>query len=273
MARIWVLLLLFLSVPLLAAAPTAVAAPTEDPLGSPLWRELAERYFGDAPVVFDDRVRVVVPVVVENQAQVPVAVDARGISSIEKLIVFADWNPIQHVLTLKPVSAAPYVAFRMKVEQGTPIRAAALAGGVWHVGGVYLDAVGGGCSAPAVARKQSDWYKTVGQTQGRLWREKDDWARARFRIRHPMDTGLAKEEPIAFFVERIDVKDADGAPLASLETFQPFSEDPTLTLLLRPADTSQPIVIEGRDNKGLRIRASLAAPAKQSWLAGHGSAE
>jgi sulfur-oxidizing protein SoxY len=252
---------------LLTSALTASATPPADPLASPMWNDLAKRYFGDATVVFDERVRIVVPSIIENQAQVPVAADARALEGVERLIVFADLNPIQHVLSLAPLKAAPYVSFRMKVEQGTPVRAAALTSdGVWHVGGLFLEAAGGGCSAPAMARKDADWSETVGQSQGRLWREADGLTRARLRVRHPMDTGLAKDNTPAYFIERLDVRGSAGEALARIEMFEPVSEDPTLTVLVRlpPADSS--LEVEGRDNNGRIYRSSLPAPWRQSAL-------
>ena len=93
-------------------------------------------------------------------------------------VVFADYNPIEHVLTLLPGKAQAYISFRMKAEQGTPVRAAALTSdGVWHVGSVYLDAAGGGCSQPALARRDVDWSATVGMAQARTWREADGQTR------------------------------------------------------------------------------------------------
>jgi sulfur-oxidizing protein SoxY len=238
-----------------------------DPLKSPMWQTLAQRYFAGAPVVFDEHVKIVVPSITENQAQVPVTADARSVDGVVKMIVFADLNPIQHVLTLTPQRAAPYVSFRMKVEQATPIRAAVLTiDGTWHVGGVILEATGGGCSAPALGRKDADWSTTVGQSQGRLYRDADGLTRARFRVRHPMDTGLAKDNTPAYYIEKTELRSPSGEPLAMLETFEPVSEDPTLTLLLRlpPADTS--LEIEGRDNNGGIYRSSIPAPWRQSGL-------
>lgn len=251
---------------LLAFSP-AVAAPPEDPLKSPMWGDMVKRLMPDAPVVFDDRVKVIVPSVVENQAQVPVTADARALDGVVKLIVFADLNPLQHVLTLTPTKAAAYVSFRMKVEQATPVRAAALTeDGTWHVGGVFLDAAGGGCSAPAMARKDADWSETVGHAQGRLWREADGFARARFRVRHPMDTGLARDNTPAYFIEKLDMRGTSGAPLATLEMFEPMSEDPTLTLMLRLPVQDSTLDIEGRDNNGQTYRSKLPAAWRQSSL-------
>lgn len=241
-----------------------------DPLNSPMWKDMAERHFANAPVVFDERVKVTVPSIIENQAQVPITADARGVPDAMKLIVFADLNPIQHVLTLNVVQAAPYISFRMKVEQSTPVRAAALTpDGVWHVGGVFLEAAGGGCSAPASARKDADWSETVGQAQGKLWREIDGSMRARFRVRHPMDTGLSKDNTPAYFIENVQLRGAQGQPLATLEMFQPMSEDPTLTLLLRLPANDASLEIEGRDNNGGVYRSSLPAPGRQSVLERH----
>jgi sulfur-oxidizing protein SoxY len=232
-----------------------------------MWGELAERYLGSGEIEFDSRVKVAVPSIVENQAQVPVTADARALGNVIRLIVIADLNPIQHVLTLTPTRAAPYVSFRMKVEQATPVRAAALTeDGVWHVGGVFLDAAGGGCSAPAMSRKDASWTETLGQAHGKLWREIDGMTRARFRVRHPMDTGLAKDNTPAYFIESVDLRGSTGEALAKLEMFEPMSEDPTLTLLLRMPANDASLEIEGRDNNGGIYRSNLAAPGRQSAI-------
>jgi sulfur-oxidizing protein SoxY len=251
------------------AASAAMAAPPTDPLKSPMWKEMARQFFGNAPIEFDDRIKIVIPSIVENQAQVPVTADARAVPGVVKLVVFADLNPIQHVLTLTPAKAAPYISFRMKVEQATPVRAAALtADGTWHVGAVFLEASGGGCSAPAMARKDADWSDTVGQAQGKAWREADGLTRARFRVRHPMDTGLAKDNTPAFYIERVDMRGSAGEPLATLEMHEPMSEDPTLTLMLRLPAGDASLDIESRDNNGGTFRSNLPAPWRQSSLPG-----
>ncbi|MBX9861402.1 MAG: quinoprotein dehydrogenase-associated SoxYZ-like carrier [Hyphomicrobium sp.] len=250
---------------LLLVSGAAYAAPPSDPLGSPMWADMVERVLEGGEVVFDDKVKVVVPSIVENQAQVPVTADARALPGVTKLVVFADLNPIQHVLTLTPGKSAPYIGFRMKVEQGTPVRAAAqTADGVWHVGSVYLDAAGGGCSAPAMARNEESWSTTVGQTQGRIWRDISGLARARFRIRHPMDTGLARDNTPAFYIESVKVTSSAGAPLATLQMFEPVSEDPTVTLMLPLAPSDGAIDIEGRDINGGLFRSQITAPWRQS---------
>lgn len=233
-----------------------------DPLKSPVWGDLSKKLFGDAAVVFDDRIKVIVPPVVENQAQVPVTADARAVPNVVKLMLITDLNPIQKVLVLtpRPNRAEPYISVRVKVEQGTPVRAAALTSdGVWRVGGVFLSAAGGGCTAPAMARGKANWYETVGRSQGRLWRETDGTARLRMRVRHPMDTGLARDNTPAYFIDQIELKDDADQALGEIELFEPVSEDPTLTLKVKVAP-SHGVIVNGRDNNGLQFRSVISAP-------------
>lgn len=241
------------------------AAPADDPLKSVMWTEMKEQFFGTALVVFDDRVKVLVPRIVENQAQVPVTADARALDGVKQLVVFADLNPIQHVATLGVSKAAPFIALRMKVEQATPVRAAALTtDGVWHVGSNFLDAAGGGCSAPAMARQDADWSETVGHAQGKLYRELDGSVRARFRVRHPMDTGLARDNTPSYFIEKLDFRSDAGEQLATLELREPVSEDPTLTVILRLPLQDAGLTILGRDNQGETYRSVIPATWRQS---------
>lgn len=231
-----------------------------DPLDSPYWPELSERLFGKSPYVFDNAVKVQVPDIIENQAQVPVIADARALGDVKKLIVFADRNPIQLAIALEPELAAPFVGLRMKIEQSTPLRAAALtADGTWHVGGISLDAAGGGCTAPAMARGDANWSTTVGDFQGRIWAEADGYSRVRFRVRHPMDTGLARDNTPAFFIESVDLKTSSGTVLARVQPFEPVAEDPTLTLLVKIGPADSAVDIDSRDNNGGIYRTSVPA--------------
>lgn len=249
----------------IAGGARAEGAIPQDPLKSVMWEDMHAQFFEGAKVVFDERVKVSVPKTVENQAQVPVTADARALSNVQRLVVFADLNPIAHVLTLMPEKAEPYIAFRMKVEQGTPIRAAALTSdGVWHVGGVYLDAAGGGCSAPAMARGEANWADTVGQTQGRVWRQADGSARVRMRMRHPMDTGLARDNTPAFFVEDLQMRSDAGELLARLRLAEPVSEDPTLSLQVRLPASATRVEVDGRDNSGAIYQSTIPAPFNPS---------
>lgn len=255
------------------AAP-ASAAGGHDPLDSPMWEDMQKQFFGDDRFEFDDRVKVSVPSVVENQAQVPVTVDARGLGDVRKVVVFADLNPVQHTLTLIPNDAQPYIAFRMKVEQATPVRAAVLTGdGVWHVGGQFLEAAGGGCSSPAMARNKPDWSSTVGHTRGRAWRQADGMSKLRMTIKHPMDTGLTRDNIPAFYIEELRVRSKSGKVLATIKMHEPVSEDPTLTMLVRQPLGEKLIGVEGRDVGGNLFSSQIDTTWRESRLGSPKSVE
>lgn len=237
-----------------AAAP-APAVPV-DPLNSPGWSTIHGRYFKDQVVVFDDRVRVVAPTSAEDPLDVPVQISAIGLDGVVEMLVVADLNPIQKILSFEPLQAAPSLAFRFKVEQSTPIRAAARTrDGVWHVGGVWLNAAGGGCTAPSYASADPVWQTRLNEVSGRVWPSADhNGQRLRLRVVHPMDTGLASGIP-AFYIDRITVSDAAGTPLARIHTYEPIAENPVLSL---DVQARGPLKVSGGDIQGNRFAVEIA---------------
>ncbi|MCB1425719.1 MAG: quinoprotein dehydrogenase-associated SoxYZ-like carrier [Zhengella sp.] len=251
-----------LAVMAMLAAPGMAAARDlpPDPLGSVMWEDMAERFLPGGDIVFDQRVRVMVPASAEDQFFVPVTVDASALPGVAEIIILADLNPIPQVLTYRPADAEAFIAFRLKVEQATAIRAAArTADGVWHVGGATIDAAGGGCSAPAMAHGQPNWMATLGETRARVWREAPGVARMTVRMRHPMDTGLADGIP-AFFLSGLDVNGADGRTLAAIEIHEPVSENPTFTLKPRVDPSTRQLDIRARDSEANNFAYSLPVP-------------
>jgi len=238
-----------------SAAESVLAPDTPaDPLGSPVWADMHQRLLGGAPVVFDRGVRLQAPDAAEDSLNVPVFVDASSLPDVQRLLVFADLNPIAKVLVLEPKGVPARIGFRIKVQQSTPVRAAALtADGVWHLGGRIVQASGGGCTLPSVGSGDADWASRLGEVSGRLWKRKDS-SRLRFRVMHPMDTGLVTGIP-AFHIETLDVLDGEGEQLARISLFEPVSENPTLTLDIPAADAVQ---LQGRDNNGNRFLAGIA---------------
>lgn len=242
---------------LMLTMDTAAAAelmPQVDPLRSPGWRWMAARYFDQATVRFDERVRVTLPASAENPLEVPVHVEVDDLQSpVEEILVFADLNPITTVLRYQPIAARPALAFRFKVQQATPVRAAVrTADGIWHVGGAWIDAAGGGCTAPSVASASGAWSDRIGEVAARLWSQ-EGGRRLRFRVMHPMDTGLADGIP-AFYIERAQVHDGEGALLAELELFEPISENPLITLDLHGQGA---VKLRTVDTQGNRVVAEI----------------
>ncbi|MEQ8232637.1 MAG: quinoprotein dehydrogenase-associated SoxYZ-like carrier [Gammaproteobacteria bacterium] len=246
-----------------AAMPIALSAAQAtdsqvDPLGSPQWEFMHRTILDGAPYAFDSRVVVMTPASAEDAMNVPVSFRVEGLGTVERVVVFADLNPIHKVLVFHPHAARAALGFRVKIEQATPIRAAALtADGVWHVGGAWVDAAGGGCTAPGYSRTAGTWYETLGQVRHHRWPGAggvDAVERLRLQVMHPMDTGLAEGIP-AFYLERLEVTDDEGRRYATLELFEPVSENPYFTLDLDAG--GRPLRLSGHDLNGNRVEAEL----------------
>ena len=233
----------------LLLAANASAEPA-DPLGSPSWPDVRRKLIGEDRVVFDPRVTVLAPAVAEDSMNVPVTVSLDGMVDVRRVLVVADLNPILRVLEFEPLDALPRISFRIKLQQGSPVRAMAqTSDGVWHIGGTWVDAAGGGCTAPSVGSSNANWTDTLGEVDARWWR-RDGRQRLKFKVMHPMDTGLAPGIP-AFFIERLALRDADGRDWVRLRTFEPLSENPLFSLEFdRP---TPPLQLIGVDNNGNRI--------------------
>jgi sulfur-oxidizing protein SoxY len=235
----------------------AAALPDNgDPLSSARWGDMHRTVLVGSPVRFDQRVKVDAPAAAENPMQVPVTVDARGLPDVREVVVFADFNPIVEILRFFPESAPPYLSFRVKLQQSTPVRAAAKTGdGVWHVGGTWVQTAGGGCTAPSVAAGSTEWQRRLNEVSGRLWSEGPQAGRVRVRIVHPMDTGLVAGIP-AFYLEELDLADASGKRLVRVLTREPVGENPVFTFSRH--ELAGAVEASGRDNNGNAFRARIA---------------
>ena len=241
---------------LAASAAPAVGPLPADPLGSPMWTYHAGKLFAGAPVVFDPAVKVDLPMLAENQHVLPVTIDARALGAVRRMVLFADLNPIPIAVEYEPLAAHAYLATRIKLDQRTPVRGAVLtADGVWHVAGGWVDAAGGGCSAPPVSRVRGDWADHLGELRGAAWPQ-GDATRVRIAIRHPMDTGLVENIP-AYNIEEVTFAAEDGTPLARMTVHGSVSEDPVFTVLLSPAGGG-PVAVNARDIGGLVVTGAVA---------------
>lgn len=247
-----------------AAAANAAGGIAEDPFGSLQWPDLQREFFGQAPVEFDARVQVRAPAFAEDPLNVPLSVAVRGPHEVMQVTVLVDRNPIRRVLDYFPVAAVPGIALRFKLEQASPVRAAArMANGRWHIGGTWVDSSGGGCTLPGATRQDGSWSQQLGEVSARLFDSSPDpaaAARLRLRVMHPMDTGLAPGIP-AFYLSRLSLRDGQGRELLRLQTYEPVSENPVFSFdfAQRPQG---PLRLVGSDNNGNRIdRRIEAGPA------------
>ncbi len=241
----------------------AIAQPAAssggDPYGSFQWPDLQREMLGPhAKVVFDKRVQVRAPAFAEDPMNVPVTVSADALPQVETILVFVDRNPIRKVLEYRPMQSLPRVSFRFKLEQASPVRAAARTrDGVWHVGGTLVDSAGGGCTAPAATRNDGSWSRTLGEVSARAFPSSPALTgeagstRVRLRVMHPMDTGLVGGVP-AFYINRLSLRDASGLELMRLNAYEPVSENPVFSFDFAGIAPGT-LQLVGADNNGNRI--------------------
>jgi sulfur-oxidizing protein SoxY len=234
-------------------APSAADIFEGDPFQSHQWVQMRQENIGKARAVFDARVKVLAPEFAEDAMSVPVQVTIEGLADVQRVMVLVDRNPIRKVLEFQAFKAKPALSFRFKLEQGSPVRALALTkDGVWHVGGVMVNAAGGGCTVPGNSRADGSWPTTLGQVKAQWVQRAGDESRLRLRVMHPMDTGLVSGIP-AFYLKSLDIRDQAGALYMRLKTFEPISENPLFSLDF-PGQAPRSLVIVGVDNNGNKIR-------------------
>ena len=234
-----------------------------DPLGSMQWPTLRKQYLGNSAMQFTDSVIVHTPAFADDAMNVPLQIDARKLAGVgggvQRILVVADRNPIREVLTFEPERALAMLSFRLRLEQASPIRAMVQTrNGEWHVGGVVAQAAGGGCTVPGASRADGSWKNTLNQVQARIFRTAVEGSRRlRLRVMHPMDTGLVAGIP-AFYIERLELRDASGTLWWRLALHEPVSENPLISFEL-PLDGPQVFRLQGQDNNGNKIEAEVRA--------------
>lgn len=232
--------------------PAAVqAAASDDPLGTEAWRDILELEFDGAEVVYDDSFYLLVPETVEEAFSVPVLmnfVDAPF--EVAEIALFAENNPFPQVVRVFPHRPLDAVGLNIRLEQSTPLRAAAMdRDGVWHV--VHSEVfVGtpGGCSAGGGGGAGAG----VGDISMRQFVRTDGESRLKVRIAHPMDTGLAIDEfsgqaiP-AYYIDQVTISDDRGS-LARMLLWASVAANPTFLLDL--PETQQSVRISASDTDG-----------------------
>ena len=247
--------------PALHAGPSDVKVALHDPFDTGIWSYHQKKILGDPDRIrFDERVVVQAPASAEDSLAVPLLIDATAIEDVERIVVFVDYGPIPRMLTFYPGGMAPKFAFRFKIDQSTPVRAAVRTkDGSWHVGHTHVSAAGGGCTAPALAYASDDWEEKLGEVAGSVW---PDAGRMKIVIDHPMDTGLAGSIP-RFIIETVGVSAADGRKLARIELDEPVSEDPAFTFFFRDGERHKTVRVNGRDNNGNTFDAEIGPQLTQ----------
>lgn len=255
----------------LMLAPVAGEATTAEE--DMLWTGgLRHAYFGDRPITqSDDLIVLDLPKRAENAAIVPVSISAQIPQTDERYIktiyLIIDKNPgaLAGKFHFTPKSGRADLAFRVRVDAYTPVRAIAETNdGELFMSRRFIKA-SGGCSAPAgsdldaaMARLGKIKLKTQGETK------LAEPTLAQLMISHPNLNGLQMDQVTrlyapAHFVRHVKVR-FDGEEIFSAETGFGISENPSFRFFFVPEGAGE-LTAEVIDTKDLQFSQSLRVTA------------
>lgn len=182
----------------------------KNPIVSPTFDDLVKSIIGGEEYIFDDKnIIMKVPNFADNPVQVPVYVNASKIKDAQRMILFADLNPIPQIVDMPTTNLLPIFSSNIKVAQETPLRALVKdSSGIWHVGSININSNGGGCDISSQASQDSKFADFLGQTKGQTFEKKNGITRIKASVFHPMETGLIFGNN-KFYVKTIVLKDGN----------------------------------------------------------------
>jgi sulfur-oxidizing protein SoxY len=192
-----------------------------------------DQKFSDAPLI-----KIIIQEEVEESHEVSMVVKVPNeLKDTKKIFILVDNNPIQLVTKIYPEKPIKTVGFNIRMEQDSYVRAAILnSEGVWNISSKKVIVKSpGGCSLPACdPTKQVCEESELGKiVMNKYKRSSGDW-RLKFKINHPMDTGLVTNPESGklvpeYYINWVYFTDSNGA-LAKAQTFGALSANPTLIL-------------------------------------------
>ncbi|MEZ5702133.1 MAG: thiosulfate oxidation carrier protein SoxY [Burkholderiaceae bacterium] len=111
------------------------------------------------------------------------------------------------MLDFAPVKALPMLAFRIRMEQASPVRAMVKTRcGRWHVGSTWVQAAGGGCTVPGATRADGSRSRTLNQVQTRFFNTRDRRQQASLRCASCTPWTPAWQGTPAFYIEDLNLR-------------------------------------------------------------------
>ncbi|MDH3747571.1 MAG: quinoprotein dehydrogenase-associated SoxYZ-like carrier [Gammaproteobacteria bacterium] len=260
---------------ILMLAPVAGEATTVEE--DMLWTGgLRDAYFGDRPITeSDDLIVLDIPKRAENAAIVPISITAQIPQTTDRYIktiyLIIDKNPgaLAGKFHFTPKSGRADLAFRVRVDAYTPVRAIAeMNDGELYMSRRFIKA-SGGCSAPAgsdLDAAMARLGKIKLKTQGEM--KPTEPTLAQLMISHPNLNGLQMDQVTrlyapAHFVRHIKVS-LDGEEVFSAETGFGISENPSFRFYFVPEGDGE-LTADVTDTKDLHFSQTLrvSAPGQQ----------
>ncbi|MDN6320999.1 MAG: quinoprotein dehydrogenase-associated SoxYZ-like carrier [Marinobacter sp.] len=252
---------------LLLIAEAAWAGLPVDPLGSPLWEYNIERYLGEGvEVVVDNRVGLSVPGFAEDSTQVPLAVNLSEFPhEVAKVVTWVDMNPVPLLFNADSSDGGlSLISLNFRVQQASSVRAAVLdEQGVWHIDSGFVEAAGGGCTAPREVISSSDWENEFGTLKTGLY-SSDGNTRIKASLLHPMDSGMVGNVP-AFYVGKVEVRQKGSkALLLSMTLAESAAENPMFVFEFEgeKGGASEDLSIWMKDNNGYRFEGAIGGTTR-----------
>jgi len=234
------------------------AGQAPDPLKSKMWDYVKSKFIGDAPYVFDKKVRVKGPTFAEDSSQVPILIDASklDVELIKKIVVFVDLNPISHIITFTPKkNIKPIFSTKIKLQQPSPVRAAVLdSNGIWHIGGSFIRTSGGGCTTPPERDSEKSLASLLKIKTHII--QNDEYTRIKLKTFHPMDTGLS-EGANQFHINNLEIFDENKELIAQVDVTAAVSQDPVFSFI--SDEINKKYIVKIKDSKGNEAFKNISA--------------
>ena len=200
---------------------------------------IKEQYLGKNEQFFNNsKIKIIIQDEVEEAHEVSMVVKIpKELKNTKKIIILVDNNPIQLVTKIFPQKSLKSVGFNIRMEQDSYVRAAILdKKNNWHISSKKVAVKSpGGCSLPACdptkeVCKPSKLGKIV---MHKYKRSSGDW-RLKFKINHPMDTGLVTDPSSGKIIPEYHVNwlyfKNDEEELAKAQTYGALAANPTFIL-------------------------------------------
>ena len=200
---------------------------------------IKEEYLGkNQQYLNNSNIRIIIQDEVEEAHEVSMVVKIpKTLKDTKKIFIIVDNNHIQLVTKIFPNKPLKSVGFNIRMEQDSFVRAAILdEQNIWNISSKKVIVKSpGGCSLPACdPTKEICAPSKLGKiVMHKYKRSSGDW-RLKFKINHPMDTGLVIDTNSGNIIPEYHVNwlyfENDKEELAKAQTYGALSADPTFIL-------------------------------------------